>query len=429
MSHVCRRALSEKEKVLNVFDNPSKTTNENSCSVNRSAADCRCLNHHSCSKTDGQPKKKLLRKRKERSQMRGSGKDTKPHHHYCRQSSKDMKHLRNCCHSSCRCPSRSNASFLNVVPVAQEPSIITESRLIGHHGLFNREVKSIDIERLLTKQRKLEKDRKINTASNNCLASHIPSPLCSSDLFGGHTDEVEKKVDQTAKVHHDFQEKEKKIVQSESQGSDLTPGQKSQQQLNPSSGSYKSSVDVEIAKSITADSITSEKGRVLELSPVCETENVKTLKKKEKGQTFTTLEHTPKNQEPPVHKTQARGLSPSPLQLSSSPTAGITRFRRKDHDCVSESISAAAARLSRSLQFPRLGKRNLLSESREVLLKALQEHHGPRLQENLLKVQQCLNFDAVRAVQNQHQNQRPVLIDEDGLWSAGRLCGNTVVVL
>ncbi|XP_042279242.1 uncharacterized protein si:dkey-250k15.4 [Thunnus maccoyii] len=438
MSHMCVRALSEKEKVLNVFNKPFKTTDENSCLVNRATANCKCLNH--CSKTDGQQKMKRLRKRKERSQMRGGGKEaskTKSHQHYCRQSSKDMAHFHNCCHSSCHCPSRSDAPFLNVVPAAQEPSIITDSRLIGHHGLFNHEVKSIDIERLLTEKRKLEKSgkqvqKKVDATSHPPATSHIPSPFSSNGLFGGDTDEVvpfEKKADLATKTHYDCQEKEKKILQSDSQGSDITPGQRPQQQLDLSSGSYKSdflskhsSLDVVIMKSNKANSVTSEKGRVSELTPTCERGNVKTLNKKVKGQTFSTLEHTPKNQEPPVHQTQAHGLSPSPLQVSSSPMAGASdnfdiQYRRKDLDCVSKSVSAVAARLCCNLQFPLLRKRNLLSESREVLLKALQERHGPRLQENLLEVQRCLSFDTECARTVQDKNQRPILIDEDGLWS------------
>lgn len=379
--------------------------------------------------------------------MRGGGKEpskTKSHHHYCRQSSKDMAHFHNCCH----CTSRRDAPFLNVVPAAQEPSIITDNRLIGHQGLFNHEVKSVDIERFLTEQRKLEKggkqvQKKINATSHPPSTSHIPSPLSSNDLFAGDTDDVvpfEKKADLATKGHYDCKEKAKKILQSDSQGSDVTPGQRPQQQLDLSSGSYKSnflckpsSIEVVIMRSKKANSVMSEKD-VSQLTPTCERENVKTMSKKVKGQMLSTLEHTPTNQELPVYQTQAHGLSPSPLQLSSSPTAGASgnfdiQYRRKYLDCVSKSVSAVAARLCCNLQFPLLRKRNLLSESREVLLKALQERHGPRLQENLLDMQRCLSFGTDRARTVQDQNQRPTLIDEDGHWSTGRHCTNIVIVL
>ncbi|KAM7421168.1 hypothetical protein PAMA_015363 [Pampus argenteus] len=436
MSHMCGRASSEKEKALNVFNKPFKTTDENGCTVKRSIADCKCLSH--CRKTDGQHKVKRLRKRKERSPMRGGGKEaskTKSHHHYYCQSSKTMAHFNNCSHSSCHRHSRSDAPFLNVVPTAQEPSIITDSRLIGHQGLFNHEVKSIDIERLLTEQKKLEKggkqvQKKVNATSHPPSTAHIPSPFSSTYLFGGNTDELvpfEKKADLTTKAHYDCQEKEKKILHSDSQGSNITPEQRPQQQLDLLCQSDKSNVLSKhstlnvVMMSKKANSVMSEKGRVSQLTPACESENEKPLNKKVKGQTLSTPEHTPKNQEAPVHQTQSHGLSPSPLQLSSSPTAGAIgnfdiQHRRKGLDCVSKSVSAVAARLCCSLQFPLLKKRHLLSESREVLLKALQERHGPRLQENL-KAQRFLSFgtDCTRAVQD--QNQRPTLIDSDGLWS------------
>lgn len=433
MSHVCGRALSDNRKIRNVLNKQLKTTDKSCCSVNRLTADCKCLNHHS--KTDGQHKMKRLKSRKERSQVRGGGKEaskTKSHHHYCRrQSSKDMTHFHNCCQSSCHCPPRRDALFPNVVPAAQEPSIITDSRLIGHHGLFNHEVKSIDIERLLSKQRKLEKSgnqvqEKNKATSHPSSTSHFPSPLSTDDLLGADADKVmpfERKAAPAMKTHNDCWGTEKKV----SQGSDVTPGQRPQQQLDLSSGSFKSifsskhsSLDVVIIKSRKTNPVVSEKGRESQLTPAVDRENVKTLNKKVKGHVISTLEHTPKNQESPVHQTRAHGLSPSPLQLSSSHTADIfdIQHRRQDPDCVSESVSAVAAGLCDSLQFPLLRRRNLVAESRGVLLKALQERHGPQLQENLLEVQRCLSFgtDPSKEV----QDQEPTMIDEDELRPKGR---------
>uniref|UniRef100_A0A3B3X5W7 Uncharacterized protein n=1 Tax=Poecilia mexicana TaxID=48701 RepID=A0A3B3X5W7_9TELE len=85
---------------------------------------------------DKQHKIKRLRTRKERCQMRADKRDTSK--------------------NNCHLPTRKNAQILSTVPVTQEPSIITESRLLGHHGLFNHEVKSINIERVLGEQSKLE---------------------------------------------------------------------------------------------------------------------------------------------------------------------------------------------------------------------------------------------------------------------------------
>ncbi|KAI3361187.1 hypothetical protein L3Q82_013384, partial [Scortum barcoo] len=411
MSDVCGRALSDK----------------NLCSVKRFSTDCKCLNHRG--KTDGQHKMKRLKSRKERSQMRGGGKEvkSKSYHQYShRQSSKDIMHLQNCCHSSCHCSSRRDVLFPNVVPAAQEPSIITDSRLIGHHGLFNHEVKSIDIERLLSKQRKLEKSghqaqEKSNATLHPSSTSHIPSPFCTNDLLGANADEAmpyERKADLATKDHDESLETEKKV----SQESDVTPGQRPEQQLDLSSGSFKStlsskhrSLDVMVIKSGKTNAIISEKARESQLTPTIDREHVKTLNKKIKRHMVSTLEHTPKNQDSAGHQTRAHGLSQSPARLSSSHTADSFDMQqeRQDPDCVSKSVSSVAAGLCDSLHFPHLRRRNLVAESRRVLLKALQERHGPRLKENL-EVQRCLSFntDPLKDI----HDQGPTMRDEDELW-------------
>ncbi|XP_074509269.1 proline-rich protein 19 [Sebastes fasciatus] len=409
MSHALGRASSDKQL---------KTTDRNCFSVNRFTADCKCLNHYS--KTDRKHKMKRLRSRKERSQMRGGGKEASKtishHHHHCRhQSSKDMTHVQNCCHY----PSRRDTPFPNVIPAAQEPSIITDSRLIGHHGLFNHEVKSIDIERLLSEQRKVEKSGqqdKNNGTSHPSSTSHIPSPLSTNDLLGADTDEV--LPFETKAAHDDSRKKEKEI----SKGSDITPGQRPQQLLDLSSESFKSisssrhRSNVVIIKS--KNTVMSEKGRESQLTPTVVRKNVKTLNRKVKAHMISALEHTPTKQESPVHQTQAHGLSPSPIQLSSSHTADSfdKRHRRQDPGCVSKSVSAVAAGLCGCLQFPLLRRRNLVAESREVLLKALRQRHGPRLQENLLEVRRCLSFGADPA--KKVQDQKPTVIDPDTYTTA-----------
>uniref|UniRef100_A0A3B4B2J0 Uncharacterized protein n=1 Tax=Periophthalmus magnuspinnatus TaxID=409849 RepID=A0A3B4B2J0_9GOBI len=104
-----------------------------------------------------QHRMKRLRTRKERNQIRDERKSC--HHYYNHHTSKDVCYVHQCCHSSLD-------AFTNIVPVAHEPSVITDSRLIGHHGLFNHEVKSIDIERLLSEQRKLDKSEKLQEKNN-----------------------------------------------------------------------------------------------------------------------------------------------------------------------------------------------------------------------------------------------------------------------
>ncbi|XP_034729114.1 uncharacterized protein si:dkey-250k15.4 [Etheostoma cragini] len=404
------RALSDREKILNVFNKQLKTTEKKRCSGNRLTADCTRLNHDSM--TDGQHKMKRLKSRKERSQMRGGKKEastSKSHYHHCpRQSSKDMAHFHNSCHSSCHCPSMRDAPFPNIIPAAQEPSIITDSRLIGHHGLFNHEVKSIDIERLLSEQRKrgTQLQEKNNTASHPFSTSNIPSPLSNNDLLDKDTDEV-LPIEKT-KAHDDCQ---KKI----SQGSDVTAVRRPQQQPDLSPDSVKSissakqsSLNAVKIKSKKTNPVMSEKGRESQLTPTVVRENVKTLNKTVQGNMISTPEHTPKNQESPAHQTQAHILSPSPHQPSSSPTADSSDI--PNLDCVSKSVSTLAAGLCDCLHFPLLSRRDLVAENRDVLLKALRERHGPGLQENLMGLQRCFHFDADPT--KKVQDQESTMIDE-----------------
>ncbi|XP_036931277.1 uncharacterized protein si:dkey-250k15.4 isoform X4 [Acanthopagrus latus] len=382
MSRICR-TIPDKGKTLNVFNRQLKTTDKKQYPVSISTADSKCFNLHST--TDGHHKMKRLKSRKERSQMRGGGKEAskfKSHHHHCHcQTSTDIAHHHNCCHSS-------SYSRPNVVPTSQEPSIITDSRLIGHQGLFNHEVKSIDIERLLSEQKK-----------DSCppSKSHIPSALSTHDLLGADTGEImtfENKAGPAMKACDASLEKEKNF----SQGSDLTPGQRPQQQLEISSGSFKT--------------INSCKP----LAPTISTENVTALNMKEEGHTFSTLVQTPKNCESPAHQIQAHHVHQSPVQLSSSPTAESfdIQHQRLDPDSVFKSVSAVAASLCDCLQFPLLRGRSLVAECREVLLKALQERHGPHLKENLLKVQRCLSFGGTPT--KEVQDQEPTIVDEDELF-------------
>lgn len=424
MSPVSGKALTDREKILNVFSKQLKTTHKNCCSVNKVTADYKC-------KTDRQHKRKRLKSRKERVQMRGGGREASKsvsHHSHCHcQTRKDTAHYHNCCHSGYLCPSRRDALFPKVVPAAQEPSIITESRLTGHQGLFNREVKSIDIERLLSEQKKLKRSGQQAQGksghSQPSSTSGIPSPFTTIDLLGADTDEViqcQNDAGFATKAHNDCQEKQKKI----SQGSDLTPGQRPQQQRDLSSGSMESissskhsSPDLVIIKS---GKTKSDEDREAKLTPTVGIKNeTKTLHKKVKGHMIS-MEKTPKIQDSPVLRTQAHGLSPSPVQLSSSHTAHSfdIQHRRQDSDNISVSVSAVAAGLCDCLLFPLLKRRSLVAESRGVLLEALQKRHGNQFQENLLKVQQCLSFGP--DPRNEVQDQVPTMEDVDEILPSGR---------
>lgn len=376
MNHTCGRSSPEKDRILNVFKKQPKTTDKNCCPVNRSTVDLKCGNFYS--KTDGQHRAKRLRSRKERSQMRGCGKEvprSKSHHNIgCRRRSKDITYINDCyCRSSCHCILRRDAPLSKVVPATQEPSIITDSRLIGHHGLFNHEVKSIDIERLLSKQRKMEKSGQQvyenNSTSHSYSTSHVPTPISSNDFLGAEVVTIEEKREPVAKAHDGFQMIEDKI----SQGSDVILVQK----VSP---------------------VMSEHVAESQLTPIDSRENVMTGK-----------------QDSPVHQSQLHGVSKSPLDLPSSdtPERSISQHPSTDPSAVSQSICAVAANLCGCLQLPVLRRRNLMAESREVLLKALQTRHGPRLKENLSQLQGYLSSGSDHT--KKIQDQELTMIDENEL--------------
>lgn len=386
-------------------------------------------------------KMKRLKTRKERSQIKGGWKETskiKTHHHPClSQSNADMAHLHNCRHACCHPP------FPSVVPSAQEPSIITDSRLIGHHGLFNHEVKSVDIERLLSEQQKLEENEqtKKNTISISHLssASHNCAPFSSDGLLGADTDvtSLGKKADPASKEHIDCQGKEKKTLQFDAQQSDVTPGQRPQQQLARSCESFQSShsskhsfLNVATTKTKEACAM-SENCRESLLTSIVDRDNMKTLNTKKKH-VISILEQTPENQESPVQQIKSHSLSTSPLKLSSSPTTDSCRIqdRRKDPEYVTKCVSAVAAQLCDGLKLPLMKRRNLLSESRKVLLKSLQKRHGPWLQENLHRVQQRLSFVVHPTNEVQDHNQERARINEEDLFPAGKhrnMCSHNII--
>lgn len=424
MSNICGRASSE--KVSHAFNEESKTTDKKCCSVKKVTADSKHLNHFS--KRDGHHKVKRLKTRKERSQMRGGWKETsktKSYLHCCNhQSRRDMAHFQNYCHNSRHRTLRKNAPISSSAPALQESSIITDSRLIGHHGLFNHEVKSSDIERLLSKPSRHEQiGQHVEEKSSDVLypssTSHIPALLSTEGLQdAGDVLPFKKKVHPAAKSHNDDQETEVNNNTFNNQGSNITSGQKQEQQLDLSSGNYKSNLSCKYSPVKTAEnnnSVPSEKDHESQLSPLAGTDNVKTLSSQVRKNMISDLGQRYKNWDP---NTQTGGYNPNPLSLSSSPTADGCNTQQ-DPECVSKSISTLATQLCECLHLPLLKRRNLLSESRKVLLKSLQERHGSSLQANLHEVQQSVRFGMHPTLANQEKESR--MMEEEEILSSGNL--------
>lgn len=172
MSHSHGKALVDKQNILHVFSKPC--TSKCMCSS--------CHNQSTDSQHGQKHKVKRLKTHRERNHTTqgcvGRGLKIKMQHHRLHHNHKVKDHCQGCCQSFTRPSQRQDASFAQVLHFTQEPSIITDHRLIGHHGLFNHEVKSIDIERLLSEQRKLDKFGHHGKQKKNCIA--ILSPALNS---------------------------------------------------------------------------------------------------------------------------------------------------------------------------------------------------------------------------------------------------------
>ncbi|XP_054637544.1 uncharacterized protein si:dkey-250k15.4 isoform X2 [Dunckerocampus dactyliophorus] len=326
---------------------------------------CKCNTKH---------KMKRLKSRKERSQLRGGGKEpskAKPHQHHCHNhGSQDVAHLNSCRHVRCCTPRRECSGM--ALPT-QEPSIITTARLIGHHGLFNHEVKSIDIERLL-----LEQKKRVYSEADAHKKKKKAASMSHNPPLNGVEDDPFEKGDQC----------EKEMLQCISQGPDITPGQ--QQRLSSASG--------ESSKAHKNGGNT---------QPTCQGPKEKTP-----HHMVASEEHTPRNLGPPDRQPPVPSISPSPRWPHSLVTVETASDAQRE-DLLSKSISLLGQRLCATLCFPFMKKRDLVAESREVLLRTLQEAHGPHLQQNLLHMRTRCSFQ----LGWEGVTQKAACKDEQRLWS------------
>ncbi|KAM4567397.1 proline-rich protein 19 [Fundulus diaphanus] len=381
MSHACgeKNCLPNKQ---------SKAADKRSCCATKLNRDSKYFNHNK----DEEHKIRRLKTRKERCQMRAGRTDAlknKSHHrhHFC-QSRKDLTYFPNCWRS-CHLPTRKNTPISSAVPVTQGPSMITEGRLIGHHGLFNHEVKSVNIERLFGEQSKPgQSEQKTSEENNN--SSHLPSTPCTSVLLSGdglldaegEGVPVKKKVNANTKTLDDSQEMEMTNLQASNQGDNITPDL--QQQLHSSCESLKSinqsKNSFQAIETESTENRMSGTDEAPQPKPFADRGKMKTLNR----DMISDQQEPYKNQESPA-------LADDPISCQFQQFTSLSDSDQEP-DHVPKTIRAVAARLCECLHLPDPNGRNLLSETREVLLKSLQKKHGPCLQSNLQDVQRSLRF-------------------------------------
>uniref|UniRef100_A0A3Q2DWA0 Uncharacterized protein n=1 Tax=Cyprinodon variegatus TaxID=28743 RepID=A0A3Q2DWA0_CYPVA len=205
MSHRCGRSSPERS---DLYKEQSKAADGKCFCFNTQSGNSKYFNQHK----DKQHKIRRLKTRKERYQKAG----------------KDLTFFPNCCQCRHR-PTRKKTPISSAPLVTQEPSIITDSRLTGHHGLFNHEVKSIDIERLLRKNCTLQREQnteEVKDYSSNLSPTTCSPVLLSSDgLLGANVEGcMASKRNATTKTHDDSQGIETINLQSSNKETDVTPG-------------------------------------------------------------------------------------------------------------------------------------------------------------------------------------------------------------
>ncbi|XP_011604240.2 proline-rich protein 19 isoform X2 [Takifugu rubripes] len=395
---------SEKQK-YNIFNKQFKNTEKSTFKDGKHFSNFH--NMHECRKL------KRLKSHRERNRIRGCGKKApkfcSPHRQCRHRSSKDMAYFHSCCHHS----SRRNAPSSCTAAVTKEPSVITESRLIGHQGLFNHEVKSIDIERLLSEQRKMERSKLAEST-----APHWSS--ASRGSMAGDTEKLvlfEHKDVGASKSHDELCDKEKGKSQRlaptlEDRPHQVPPEPSSESCKSPSSANHSDQVKVRRVKLRQAQHLTSVKDRETQLLSTAQRQETKTSDRNA-NETVSSEECTPKNQECAGLHSQTYSLSPvRPPSSRSAENVDLHHTSGEPGCSVAPSVGTLAAALCHRLKFPFLKQRSLVEESRQVLLNALQERDGPQVQENLLQGWTCYSFDSSGEKAALHQEEATADQDE-----------------
>lgn len=404
------RPLADKRNVLSVFAKHYKSQIRTPVPISNATACC-----SSCSHTDGPGtlhsnvpvKEKRLKTRKERDhrKQRCGGQKIKSHSH-----SKQRCRERELCQEACQPQSHShNHEKFAKAFSAKEPSFITERRLIGHQGLFNHEVKSFDIERLLSEERRVERSKKQGNDTDKITFSPTQSPAKKSvddKKCLPHKDEVSR----TCSKHKVFPETEcvdmvrsqtyvqsddssannqgsgPSLCQRKTEGMDLSPSESNS--VVVLSSSPKSTVSNNMPQLTTRKSVeefNSPKVHCAEcpIYPVASNANTQRS------------EYTPASLKPPAPYPKMRKPSSTP----DSPAAkDVSSASQDDQRAQTEAkiarhvVSVVADRLCQSMDRPLLLRHHLVADSRATLLHMLQEKHGTLLQQNLLKLHTMLGL-------------------------------------
>ena len=420
MSHlnVKNGPLADKRNVLGVFSKHFKSHFKTPIPANNATACCRSCCHADAAETLHSSvipvKGRRLKTRKERDHKRhGCGGQKIKSHSRPKQSCRREGREKEPCEGSCQPLSYAHKQKTFAKAFApKEPSFITERRLIGHQGLFNHEVKSFDIERLLSEERKAERSQKQSNRTDKKAFSPTLSPTqnsgddktwppnqnkvsrkCSSQGVSAETGCGDVVRGQTC-----CQSDDRGDSGTNNQGSGASPCRRKTECMDLT---LSKSNSVVVLSSTPKSAVSND---MPQSTPRISVEGYSSPKMSCAGSptqlaSFDTnaqrSEYTPRGLKPPVPHRKAQRPHNSP----DSPTAKDVSSASPDQKAKSETerdqleakvaghlISVVAGRLCQSLDRPLLLRHHLFAESRATLRHALQERHGTLLQQNLLKL-------------------------------------------
>lgn len=368
-------------------------------------------------------KVRRLKTRKERNQVRGQ--DRNQSHTYDQNSRKEGGEKAQCRHIYPLSCSRKESTFAKPL-IPQKPSIITEGRLTSIRGLFSHEVRSIDIERLVSDQIKKDKQKK---EQRKPAMMHITSPLSPPVTLPESDqdctlDEVQEQENNTP-PHVKRKKSSKKELIGKNTGIQTNRGDTGAIGLSREDGKYDRNANTrkeDTSSKTRQDSPSSPRETEhmvlssLENDPVhqlCSTPVETNKNNSDILQTDTLKSHDEGNQENGFMNIQIFEKAstmigfpnmevPQMLEnlqtLTSLPDSGAGQLadnvKQREQMSIScrEAVKRLATRLCQAseLHVPS-HRRPLLAECREVLMQTLQKRHGFQLEHNLHRLHSFLN--------------------------------------
>lgn len=419
MRHHNRKALSDKQNVVNMFKSHKKAKVK-SCNTGIPASGHSSV--YSSNKTGEHysvpQKTKRLKTIKQRNLIREQS-TNRPNqsHQHCERGSKDKGPCREC--QECQC-SRSLSFCKKEKPVAkpfslQKPSIITEGRLTSIRGLFSHEVRSVDIERLVKDkkhQKHIEKQQGQSTASNSpspfgVIPHTTPLAVISETNEEGisacaNKDLKSKMLEQTdclqtnleGTIPRTVQSGDRKHNSAQSHATTARPGNPSGQKGIQEAVILSSTESEPIHRSVSVKVSQSDH------KDIANKKSTHDQKQVNRATAAIDVQHAFVNNKrldtPVGSNSDSSQFDASPVVFTLfSPTLdrerralqNVSQLRKPVFSPKEEALSKLAARLCQDLgSFPLQRCCPLLTECRKVLLDQLQERHGSQLQHSLCRL-------------------------------------------